>query len=134
MATSPPTTYDPTLQSDLDYTRFLIRDIATPFHFSDDEILGVLADQSATGQARKFYAAADLLSILAAALATTREDLGVRRKKVSKLELEWGADEDTLDAINARVCYFRARGGYLLARSSKVFRVMPRGSRYPAGQ
>lgn len=123
------TNYDPTWPSAMDHVRFLVRDTATPFWFQDEEVQGTIDMQEATGVAGRYYAAAELLSIMAHSLATTRDDPGVREKWLGDLRVKWGADEDTLDAINARVAFYRRIGAQKLARSSKVFRVMPRGSR-----
>lgn len=123
-------TYDSTLPDERDHVRFLIRDVASPWIFEDEEIDATLDAQMSTGTARRYYAAAEILSLLAMSMATTRGDIGVREKRLADLQIKWGVDEDTLDAINARISLFRKIGGNHQARSMKVFRVMPRGTRY----
>ena len=127
------TTYDSTLPDNRNHVRFLLQDVDTPFHFQDEEIDAVLADESATGAATKYYAAATLLNVLASSIAVARGPGNVREKRVSRLTLIWGVDRDTLDALNARISWLRQRGGGLLATKSKVFRVLPAGNRiaYP---
>lgn len=123
------TSYDRTLPDDRNHVRFLVQDTSSPWYFQDEEIDAVLEDQTATGAARKYYAAARLLSIQASALATARGAGSVREKRVGKLTLIWGVDRDTLDAINERIAELKRTGGQLLARSSKQFRVITAGNR-----
>ena len=101
--------YDSTLPSNRDWVRFLIQDTDTTAHLiTDDEIDAVLADQIATGEATKYYAAADCLSVLLAKWMGAGR--GVVEKMVSKLRIEYGADTSATEALQAQIADFRRRG------------------------
>lgn len=127
-------TYVDPITIERDAVRLLIRDTdvsdsGAHAFFSDEELDALISYQVGTGEGRKFCVAADALSIIVSKMTTGREEIGVQRKKVSRLEIEWGVDHDTLDTIQAQISAWRKKCAYRYASSSKVFRVMPAGSR-----
>lgn len=118
-------TYDPTLPSDADHVRFLVGDTdITAALFQDEEIAAVLAEETATGDALKWFAAASLLSILSARWASAGR--GVFEKQVGRLRIQYGGQGsgDALAVLAARISEMRRRGAFLLNPRPKVFRVL----------
>jgi len=109
-----PATYSPTLPSDRDWCRLLIRDtnVASAI-LDDDEIDAALATRAA-GPARKYLTAADLLDILHVAYMTKGK--GVASKKVSRLTVVYGTGSGiNIDiALQTAISKYRKRGAQLL--------------------
>jgi len=107
-------TYDPTLATDRDWVRFLTGDtnVASPL-LSNEEIDGLLLVQTATGEAARYFAAAEALSVISIRYATVGQ--GLVSKSVEHLELEWGTDTGNLEAINYRISCLKKRGAFLLS-------------------
>ena len=115
-------TYDPDLDTNLDWVRFLVDDtVETDAELTDEEITAVLAEQIVSGAALKYFAAARCLEHLSVKWLSAGR--GVREKQVSKLRLRWGFDEKVIDAISQRICDLRTTGARLATPStrSKVF-------------
>ena len=116
-------TYDPELPSNRDHVRFLIGDTDTASAlFQDEEITATLSEETATGDALKYYAAARLLGILRTKWASKGK--GVAEKQVSKLRTRYGLGDDVDAGLAARESELRKRGSYLLSPSPKVFRAL----------
>lgn len=113
-------TYDPGLPSELDWIRLTISDnVVSAPKFQDEEINAVLQEQTATGTARKYYAAAQLLSDLIIRFGSAGN--GVLSKKVGESSTTFGQDEDMLKAMRDRVSSLRKEGATRLARRSSRF-------------
>jgi hypothetical protein len=110
-------TYDPTLPTDRDWVRFLISDtdVVANAQLQDEEIDAVVADETATGEALKYYAAARCLSVLFQ--RWTSSGHGVIEKQVLQLRIRRGMNESAVIALQGLICDFRKRGADLLARS-----------------
>lgn len=117
-------TYDTSLPADRDHVRFLIGDTDTSAAlFQDAELDAVLEEETATGKALKYFAAARALGILQARWASAGK--GVVEKQVSKLRIKRGVDQSSAEALDKRICELRERGAYLLtAAGTKVFRAL----------
>lgn len=105
-------TYDPTLPSNKDFVRLLTgdTDILSP-QFQDEEILGIITSESATGDALKFFAAASLLSTLVVKMTSSGE--GVENIKLGSLTIALGVAQSGITALTSRIADLRARGSYL---------------------
>jgi hypothetical protein len=67
----------------------------------DEEITAVLADQLASGDGAKYYAAADCLSSLLASWVSKGD--GVLEKEVDDLRIKYGAGSSAAEAVNAMI-------------------------------
>lgn len=116
-------TYDPTLPTDADHVRFLVGDTdTTDALFQDEEIAAVLAEETASGAALKWYAAASLLSILWARWSAAGH--GITEKQVGRLRIQYGSQGSVLGSLADRISFLRQRGAFLLTPRPKVFRVL----------
>ena len=105
------TTYDASLGSDKDWVRFLIGDRTAPMTLTDEEIDGIVDEQTSTGQALKYFAAADALTFLYGIFRTGRK--GVVDRQISKLRLRYGEDVSAINAVNRQAGEFRRKGVFL---------------------
>ena len=115
--------YNPALPTDLDHVRFLIGDTTTPSEMlQDEEITAVLSEETATGKALKYFAAARALQVLSTRWAAAGR--GVTSKSVSQLSKTWGIDGNATQVLEARIKELRERGAFLLSPSTSYpFRV-----------
>ena len=120
-------TYDPTsvwATVPKDHVRHLINDIAAPFQFQDEEILSQLTQETASGTAKDYYAAASLLDTLM--LKWLSKGRGVSEKEVDDLKLKFGLGErgTAAEAIMAQIIRLRSEGARRLQPAPYVFRVL----------
>lgn len=116
-------TYDPSLPADLDHVRFLIGDTNTDdAKLSDEEILAVIDEETATGLALKYYVAASCLSVLRTRWSSQGE--GVLEKQVGDLRVRRGMDTSASEAMTQRISELRKRGASLMGESPTVFRML----------
>ena len=115
--------YDPALPTDKDHVRFLVADtVEATALLQDEEILATLSEETATGKALKYFAAARVLEILTTRWASLGR--GVTSKTVSRLSKSWGMDGTASAVLEARIKELRERGAYLLSPSTpQPFRV-----------
>lgn len=117
-------TYDPSLPTDRDHVRFLIGDtnVASP-QLEDEEIDAVIDEETATGEALKYFAAASALAALHA--RWTAQGSGVVDRQVGALRIRRAADSTSANAaVMARISDLRARGAHLLTPRPRLFRVL----------
>lgn len=116
-------TYTNTLLTNLDWVRFLVGDIdvtAGVVQLQDEEIAAVLAEETATGKALKYFAAATCLSTLFA--RWTNSGKGVLEKQVLQLRIRRGVNESAVIAMERRICELRSRGAFLLTEVPRVLK------------
>lgn len=114
--------------SEHDWVRFTIQDTEDPFEFQDPEVDAVLAEQTASGQGKKYLAAADLLGVLLTKWGSVGS--GVLEKQVSRLRLKRGVDSGAKEAVQHQMDQLRARGSQLISAKPVVFRAVPGPSSY----
>lgn len=117
-------TYDSSLATDKDWVRFLLPDTDTtdPL-FQDEEINAQLAEQNVSGQAAKYFAAADLLGLLGVRLANAGQ--GVESIRVGSLTITQGVSASSGKLITDRVTDLRAQGNYYLSLpGNRVIRLL----------
>lgn len=97
-------TYDPSLGKTKDWVRFQIGDTdeSAPM-LQDEEIDAVLH-----GQANRYFAAAECLSIVSMKLSTAGG--GLIEKTVDTVKLRWGIDAKASEAIRLRIAELRRLG------------------------
>lgn len=110
------TTYDASLGTDKDWVRILIGDNGTTMTLTDAEIDGIVAEQTSTGQALKYFAAADALFVLYGIFKTKRG--GVVDRQISKLRLRFGEDVSAANAVTRASSDLRIRGAYLQKKTA----------------
>lgn len=118
--------YDPTLPTNRDHVRLLISDTdsATAL-FSDEELTSLLADETATGQALKYFAAARCLEILVAKWAGSGR--GEIEKQIDTYRVRRGMNENSTESLLAMIKSYKERGAFLLLPSGRrYFRTHPR--------
>lgn len=121
--------YDPLVPTDKDWVRLLCGDVDTSSaELQDEEINAILAEETASGKALKYFAAASALSYLQSKWAGKGK--GLITKTVSKLSRTWGVTSDHADILKDRIDWLRQRGAWLLKPSPRAFRVAgnPNGS------
>lgn len=130
-------TYDPTLPTDKDHTRFLIgdTDILSP-QFQDEEILAIIVDTGASGKAVKYFAAAALLSVAMTVSVTSGH--GVMDIRLSSLAINLGMAQSGIGAIESRIKYLQGMGAFYQAGSRPIIRgigrrTYPYWNVYPGG-
>lgn len=113
-------TYTDTLPTNKDWVRFLISDtdVSSAF-FTDEEITAVLAEETSSGTALKYYAAASCLSTLLARWQSAGK--GIREKMVSRLRIRYGAEDSVHETLSARIKELRKEGAERAAPSPKFF-------------
>lgn len=114
--------YDPTLPSNLDWVRFLIGDTdSTNIRLQDEEITSIIAEETATGKAVKYLAAAAALSSLH--LRWSSAGGGLAEKEVDGLRLRWqGSMNIGNNSIVDRIKELRKIGASHLLNKPKFFR------------
>lgn len=119
-------TYDNSLSTDKDWVRFLAGDtVEASAALSDEEIAALLAEETATGAAKKYFTAASALGSLMRRWASAGG--GLIEKEVSRLKLRFGIEQSAAAALEARIRELREEGAYRQTRSTHVLRVV--GSR-----
>jgi len=104
--------YDPALDTDLDWVRFLIGDKTTPGElFQDEEINAVLAEEG-----NKYLAAARLGDVM---LSMSH---GIVEKAVDDLRLRWS--ESPQSAYRQYLSILREKGARLTYKEPALFRVI----------
>ncbi len=116
------TTYDASLGSNKDWVRLLIGDNATPMVLTDEEIDGIIGEQTSTGKATKYFAAADALLIFYGTQKSGRR--GVVDRQMGKLRLRFGEDVSAENAINKAAAELRTKGTFYLARANRKSMVL----------
>lgn len=116
-------TYDPTLPTDLDWVRHLLRDVdtTTPM-FQDEEIDAVVTATllSISSPAARYFAAASLLAALHTQWMSRGK--GIASKKISKFSITYGTGIGiNVDAaVQLRIKELRIEGANLLCPSPKT--------------
>lgn len=112
--------YDPTLPDSQNRVRFLIPDRGTTQQISDAEIDAVLAQHSSyASTVAEHLTAAKCLELIFTEYASRGQ--GVGRKKVSKLEIEYGSRDGNVEAaVQARIDNLRTEAARL-SRSKPAF-------------
>ncbi len=111
------TTYDASLGTNKDWVRLFIGDNSAPMVLTDEEIDGIVAEQTSTGKATKYFAAADALTILYGIFKADRK--GVVDRQMGKLRLRFGEDISAENAFNKAAGQLRTKGSFYLARATK---------------
>lgn len=116
-------TYNPSLPLDRDHVRFLTGDsVTSAAQLSDEEIDAVLSEQTATGEAKKYYAAAQCLEILL--LRWASKGKGVSSKSVSRLSISWGVAGTSTSIVQERIRELRKRGAWILSSAPRPLRLL----------
>ncbi len=122
-------TYDPPPASGWvtvpkDHVRHLLGDVASPFQFLDAEIVAQLIQETASGTAKDYYAAASLLDTLM--LKWLGKGRGISEKEVDDLKLKFGLGErgTAAEAITAQIVRLRSEGARRLQPAPYVFRTL----------
>ena len=110
------TTFDTTLGTNKDWVRSLIGDNAAPMVLTDEEIDAIVAEQTSTGKAVKYFDAADALLTLYGIFKAGRR--GVVDRQIGKLRLRFGEDISTENALHQQASEFRAKGSFYMARAA----------------
>lgn len=115
-------TYIPSLPANLDWVRYLIGDTdSTNVRLQDEEILAIIAEETSTGKALKYFAAASALSTLH--LRWSSAGGGLAEKEVDGLRLRWqGSTNIGINNVADRIKELRMIGARLLLNSPKMFR------------
>ncbi len=111
------TTYDPSLGANKDWVRLFIGDTVAPMVLTDEEIDGIIGEQTSTGKALKYFASADALLIFYGTQKAGRR--GVVDRQMGKLRLRFGEDVSAENAINKAASELRTKGTFYLARAGK---------------
>ncbi len=111
------TTYDASLGTNKDWVRLFIGDNSAPMVLTDEEIDGIVAEQTSTGKATKYFAAADALLVLYSIHKAGRK--GVVDRQMGKLRLRFGEDISAENAFNKAAEKLRTKGTFYLARAGK---------------
>lgn len=120
-------TYDPTLPTDRDHVRLLINDtVESSAKFSDEELTALIAEETSTGKARKYFAAARALEILIGRWAGAGD--GVAEIQVDDYRAKAGLNENSIEGLHATIASLRKRGAWLLSSSCRPFRALPRST------
>lgn len=116
-------TYNSTLPTNKDHVRFLIGDVdTTKPKLSDEEILAVIEEESATGKSLKYFAAASCLSVLMTKWASTGE--GEIEREIDDLRVRRGIDQSAAQAIRDRVMDLRKKGAFYLSSKPRHFKIL----------
>jgi hypothetical protein len=118
-------TYVRPSDSDKDFVRFLIRDtVVASAMLQDEEIEDILDAETATGDARRYYAAATCLAALHTQWMSAGR--GKTSKKVSRLTVVYGTGSGiNIDiAIQKKISELRKEGARLLAPAPYAFRCL----------
>lgn len=110
------TTYDASMGTNKDWVRLLIGDNGSTMTLADEEIDGIIDEQTATGDATKYFAAADAINILYGLHKAGRR--GVVDRQISKLRLRFGEDVSAANAVAKAAADFRRKGAFLQAKSA----------------
>lgn len=112
-------TYDAALGSNKDWVRWLIGETDTDASvIADEEILAVLTEETATGQALKYYAAARCLAVLKNRWAKSGD--GIVSKRVGDLSRQFGIDAQAGTSVDSLIAEYRKRGARLLSPGSSI--------------
>ena len=115
--------YENTLPTDKDHVRFLIGDTDSANQLlQDEEIAAAIADETATGEALKYYAAARCLSVLLTQWASKGQ--GLIEEKVDDLQVKRGVAQSGAQALQARIGELRQRGSFLLRPTPRLFKAV----------
>ena len=111
--------YDSTLPDDLNWVRALIQDTdsASP-QLTDTEILAIISEQTATGKALKYFAAADALGILYTRWSGSGK--GISNIRIGSLDIAQGVDSSVSSAVQERQKELRIRGARLLSNRRRL--------------
>lgn len=114
--------YNTSLPSDLDWVRFLIGDTdSTNVRLQNEEILGLIAEETATGKGLKYFAAAAALASLH--LRWSSAGSGLAEKEVDGLRLRWqGSMNIGNNSIVDRISELRRIGARQLLNKPRMFR------------
>jgi hypothetical protein len=116
-------TYTSTLPTNKDHIRWLVGDTdVTDAQLSDEEITAVLTEQTATGSALKYYAAAACLGAIRSKLAG--KGRGVVEKQVSKLRIRYGQGDSVDGAFESRIKELRREGARRLSPAPYAFKAL----------
>ena len=108
-------TYDASLGTNRDWVRFLVGDSVDTMALADEEIDGIIADQTSAGDAVKFFAAADAIEAMYALHKAGRK--GVVDRQISKLRLRFGEDVSAANAVAKTAADFRRKGSFRQSKS-----------------
>lgn len=116
-------TYDTTLPTNKDHVRFLIgdTDITNP-RLSDEEILAVISEQTASGKSLKYFASAACLSALLSKWSSAGE--GELEREVDDFRIRRGIDQSAYQAVQMRIKQLREQGSYYLSKKPRGFRIL----------
>ena len=123
-------TYDETHPVDRDWVRFLVGDTditpagtppVQPAELSDEQIQAVIDEQTALGDAIKYYASADCLSALVTMWMSAGKGREEEQVKHVKIKYGLGRGGDLAAAVQARIRQLRGLGRHHSPTSTPYF-------------